>query len=233
MSRPRRLHRGRAVAGTLALSGMIAAALLAAAGAPRSALGTALVILSGAATTALVFSAWEWGLHRYLYHRDRGPALRPVYLTHHRDHHYRFFPPWRLRSATVEDGSAGAHPSVWTAVLSRYAGRPIAVSDRLVYLLVGMGLIGGGGAAVTGRPVFVVGVLGAAILIGALFTRVHATIHRPGSHPWLERLPGFAFLARHHHVHHLDTETNANFLLPLADWLYGTLRLSVPGPTSP
>ena len=227
MSGPRRLGRGRAVVGTLTLSGMVAAALLSAASAPRSAAGTALVVLSGAVTTALVFSAWEWGLHRYLYHRDRGPALRPVFLTHHRDHHYRFFPPWRLTSATVEDGSAGAHPSVWTAVLSGYAGRQVAVSDRLVYLLIGLGLVGGGGAALTGRPVFVVGVLGASILIGLLFTRVHFAIHHPGSHPWLESVPGFSFLARHHHVHHLDTEANANFLLPLADWLFGTLRFSV------
>jgi hypothetical protein len=206
---------------------MVAAALLTAAAAPRSFTGTVLVMLSGAVTTALVFSAWEWGLHRYLYHRDRGPALRPVFLTHHRDHHYRFFPPWRLTSDTFDDGSAGAHPSVWTAVLSGYLGRPVAVSDRLVYLLTGVGLIGGGGALVTGRPVFVAGVLFASIVIGLLFTRVHAAIHHPGAHPRLETLPGFAFLARHHHVHHLDTEVNANFLLPLADWLFGTLRLSV------
>ena len=45
----------------------------------------------------------------------------------------------------------------------------------------------------------------------------------------LQRLPGFPFLARHHYLHHLDTEANANFLLPLADWLFGTLRLPDPG----
>jgi sterol desaturase/sphingolipid hydroxylase (fatty acid hydroxylase superfamily) len=45
----------------------------------------------------------------------------------------------------------------------------------------------------------------------------------------LERVPGFPFLARHHHLHHLDTEANANFLLPLADWLFGTLRVPEPG----
>lgn len=37
------------------------------------------------------------------------------------------------------------------------------------------------------------------------------------------------FLARHHYLHHLDTEANANFPLPLADWLFGTLRLPEPG----
>ena len=35
----------------------------------------------------------------------------------------------------------------------------------------------------------------------------------------------FRFLDEHHYVHHVDTEANVNFLLPLADLLFGTLRL--------
>jgi hypothetical protein len=53
---------------------------------------------------------------------------------------------------------------------------------------------------------------------------VHDTIHRPGAHPWIERTAWFRFLDRHHYIHHVDTEANVNFLLPLADWLYGTMR---------
>jgi hypothetical protein len=34
-------------------------------------------------------------------------------------------------------------------------------------------------------------------------------------------------LRRHHYIHHVDTEANANFLVPLADWAMGTLRLSL------
>src|SRR5262249_1003441 len=39
--------------------------------------------------------------------------------------------------------------------------------------------------------------------------------------------PWFPFLERHHYIHHVDTEANVNFLLPLADWLFGTLRCSL------
>ncbi len=36
--------------------------------------------------------------------------------------------------------------------------------------------------------------------------------------------PWFAFLDRHHYIHHVALGTNLNFLLPLADLLFGTLR---------
>ncbi len=50
------------------------------------------------------------------------------------------------------------------------------------------------------------------------------TIHRPGSHRIVEAQPWFAFLDRHHYIHHVALGTNLNFLLPLADLLFGTLR---------
>lgn len=213
----------------LSLAAGIAALLAAAWLAPASTPGALVAGASGMAVAAVVFSVWEWAFHRYLYHRDRGGLLRPLFLTHQRDHHFVFFPPWRLTSDTWDDGSAGAHPSVWTPVASTLLGRPVTVSDRLVYLVLGAGVIGGGGALVTGHWAFLWGTCTAGVAITLTFTRVHAAVHHPGSHPLLERLPGFPFLARHHYLHHLDMESNANFLLPLADWLFGTLRLPEPG----
>jgi hypothetical protein len=43
----------------------------------------------------------------------------------------------------------------------------------------------------------------------------------------LHRQGWFLFLDRHHYIHHIDTEANVNFLLPLADLLFGTLRPSL------
>jgi sterol desaturase/sphingolipid hydroxylase (fatty acid hydroxylase superfamily) len=40
----------------------------------------------------------------------------------------------------------------------------------------------------------------------------------------METQTWFCFLDEHHYIHHVDTEANVNFLLPLADWLFGTLR---------
>jgi sterol desaturase/sphingolipid hydroxylase (fatty acid hydroxylase superfamily) len=225
----RRLKPRRVALAVLALAAAIVALLAAAAGAPGSAAGALVAGGSGVAMAALVFSVWEWSFHRYLYHRDRGGLLRPLFLTHHRDHHFVYFPPWRLTSDTWDDGSAGAHPSVWTPVASTLLGRQVTVSDRLVYVVLGVGLIGGGGALATGHWAFLWGTCAAGVVITLTFTRVHAAIHHPGSHPLLERLPWFPFLARHHDLHHLDTEANANFLLPLADWLFGTLRVPEPG----
>jgi sterol desaturase/sphingolipid hydroxylase (fatty acid hydroxylase superfamily) len=69
-----------------------------------------------------------------------------------------------------------------------------------------------------------------------LFITVHDAIHHPGSHPHLEERKWFRLLDEHHYIHHVDNRANLNFLLPLADWLFGTLRVSLaakPPPVSP
>lgn len=43
----------------------------------------------------------------------------------------------------------------------------------------------------------------------------------------LESQAWFRFLSQHHYIHHVDPEANENFLLPLADCFFGTLRLSI------
>ena len=93
MNRMSRLSRLRVAAAILGLTAVVGANLAMAAAAPATAVGALLAALSGALITAVIFSVWEWGFHRYLYHRDRGPALRPIFLTHHRDHHHDFYPP--------------------------------------------------------------------------------------------------------------------------------------------
>ena len=229
MERARGVKPRRAALAVVTLVAALTALLVAATWAPGSAPGALVAGGCGMAVAALVFSVWEWAFHRYLYHRDRGGLLRPLFLTHQRDHHHVYFPPWRLVSDSWGDGSKGAHPSVWTPVASALLGRKVTVSDRLVYLVLGAGVIGGGGALVSGHLAFLGGTCVAGVAITLTFTRTHAAIHHPGSHRLIERLPWFPFLARHHYQHHLDEESNANFLLPLADWLFGTLRLPDPG----
>jgi hypothetical protein len=64
-------------------------------------------------------------------------------------------------------------------------------------------------------------------VIADLVVRVHDAIHYPDSHRWLQGWGWFHFLDRHHFIHHVDAAANVNFLLPLADWLFGTLRRSL------
>ena len=74
---------------------------------------------------------------------------------------------------------------------------------------------------------FLAGLVFTSAVVSDLFVRVHDAIHYPGSYRWIQAQPWFAFLDRHHYIHHVDTEANVNFLLPLADCLLGTLRLSL------
>jgi sterol desaturase/sphingolipid hydroxylase (fatty acid hydroxylase superfamily) len=56
-----------------------------------------------------------------------------------------------------------------------------------------------------------------------LAVHVHDAVHCLGHSP-LERFGWFWWLDRHHYLHHLDTRSNVNFLLPLGDLVFGTLR---------
>src|SRR5262249_38287348 len=136
-------------------------------------------------------------------------------------------PAWRFTRDEIMDGSDQAHPSVCARILSRLLGREVSFPDRWAYLAFGVGVVGGGLAALTRNPAFLLGIALSGAVIARLFGAVHGAIHHPGTRPWLERLSAFAFLRRHHYIHHVDTEANVNFLVPLADWAFGTLRLDL------
>jgi len=225
MSARRRLHRPRVVAVLVLLALCVTAIVALAAQAGRGA--PALSLALGAVVTVLLFSPWEWAMHRYVYHRVLVPALRPAFLTHHRDHHLRFFPPWRFTRDGIMDGSPQAHPSVWARIVSGLISYPVTVPDRWVYFLFGAGIVGGGLGLLTRNPVFLLGIALSSAALARLFGEVHGAIHHPGTRPALERRAFFAALRRHHYIHHVDTEANANFLVPLADWALGTLRRSL------
>ena len=76
----------------------------------------------------------------------------------------------------------------------------------------------------TQNPIFLASIIVTSIIISDLFVRVHDAIHYPGRFRFVEIQPWFPFIDRHHFIHHVDMEANVNFLLPLADWCYGTLR---------
>jgi sterol desaturase/sphingolipid hydroxylase (fatty acid hydroxylase superfamily) len=78
--------------------------------------------------------------------------------------------------------------------------------------------------AATRDTTFLAGLVVSSAVVSNLFIVVHDTIHRPGSHRIVEAQPWFAFLDRHHYIHHVDLGANLNFLLPLADLVFGTLR---------
>jgi hypothetical protein len=194
---------------------------------PATALGDAMAVLAGTCLTPLLASPFEWLVHRYVYHRRALPGLGRIYEIHHHSHHHVFFPTWRyvtagpprripILGAGAETVSAGG----WQNALTRGA-------HFCFYMALGLVLIVAPAWLATARPAFLAGVLASLALVSNLFITVHDTIHRPGSHRLLEAQPWFRFLDDHHFIHHVDTEANVNFLLPLADWLFGTLRRSL------
>jgi sterol desaturase/sphingolipid hydroxylase (fatty acid hydroxylase superfamily) len=80
------------------------------------------------------------------------------------------------------------------------------------------------GWIITRDAVFLSGLIVGSVVVSNLFIVVHDTIHRPGSHRIVEAQPWFTFLDNHHYIHHVSLGENLNFLLPMADLLFGTLR---------
>jgi hypothetical protein len=186
-----------------------------------------LAFLLGLALMPMMASPIEWLVHRYVYHRVALPALRPLFEVHHRVHHYVYFPTWRY----VTGGEprripvfSGDHDQVHTGAL---ANALVRLSHFTFYMLLAAVTVWLPTWLVARSVPLLVGTIAASVVVSDLMVTVHDTIHRPSAHRWMERQHWFQLLDRHHYIHHVDTEANVNFLLPLADWLFGTLRTSM------
>ncbi|HSB85669.1 MAG TPA: hypothetical protein VLD86_05140 [Ilumatobacteraceae bacterium] len=190
-------------------------------GAPWS--GVAVVL--GLALVPLVASPLEWLVHRFVYHQA---VLRPLasIFTVHTAHHYAFFPTWRYvtggpaRRLSIRRRTPDIHRST-----VRNAG--VRLAHFSWYMSIGAVFIWSPAWFLTHDRAFIAGVLVSSAIVSNLFIVVHDTIHRPGSHRIVEAQPWFAFLDRHHYVHHVALGANLNFLLPLGDLLFGTLRTTL------
>jgi hypothetical protein len=186
--------------------------------------GYALAALLGVLTLPVAASPFEWLVHRYVYHRRLAPFLRRIYVIHHQGHHHAIFPTWRY----VTSGPVRRHPVLATSASALHTAWPRNLAIKLAhfafYMALGTVCILLPAWLLTGNRAFLAGLLGALVVVSDLFVRVHDAIHYPGRHRLIEAQPWFRFLDEHHWIHHVDTEANVNFLLPLADWLFGTLR---------
>jgi hypothetical protein len=228
MSRHRPIAPARFVLMNLVIAAVALGLILGVNALPGGPVGVALAFLAGFILTPLVASPIEWLVHRYVYHRVLAPFLRPIYDVHHRGHHYVFFPtsryvtsgPPRRIPVTGEGHFRHVHTEGWKNGLVRLTHFAFYMSLGAVFILLPAWLL-------SGNVPFLIGAIVALIIVSDLFITVHDTIHRPGSHRIIESQFWFKFLDNHHYIHHVDTEANVNFLLPLADWMFGTLRLTM------
>jgi hypothetical protein len=174
----------------------------------------------------MIASPIEWFVHRFVYH---APVVRPLEVVFrvHTAHHFAYFPTWRYttsgppRRLRVVPGRA-------PEVQQRRAGNAaVRLAHFGWYMAIGVVVVWLPAWLLTRSWPFLVGLVLASAVVSNLFIVVHDTIHRPGSHRLVEVQPWFPFLDRHHWIHHIDLGANLNFLLPLADLLFGTLRVTV------
>jgi hypothetical protein len=178
--------------------------------------------LLGLVVLPVIASPIEWFVHRFVYHEAVVRPLKSIF-TVHTAHHYAYFPTWRYVTA----GPArrlpirNRQPEALGSVLHNAS---IRFAHFTWYMSFGVVLIWLPAWWLTANSAFLVGLIVSSVVVSNLFIVVHDTIHRPGSHRIVEAQPWFAFLDRHHYVHHVALGANLNFLLPLADLLFGTLR---------
>jgi hypothetical protein len=189
---------------------------------PHDAIATVLAFVAGLFVTPIIASPIEWLVHRYVYHRSFS-VLRRIYAVH-LAHHHLYFPTWRY----VTGGPARRIPifdkGVGVPKISRWQNAVTYFAHFVFYMTLGASLIWLPAWLGSQSVPFLVGAIAGTVIISNLFITVHDAIHRPGSHSLMEKQAWFRFLDEHHYIHHVDTEANVNFLLPLGDWLFGTLR---------
>jgi hypothetical protein len=190
---------------------------------PRTGVMPAVVAaVTGLVVLPVIASPIEWFVHRFVYHEAVIRPLKAIF-TVHTAHHYAYFPTWRYVTA----GPArrlpirNRHPE---ALISGLRNAAVRLAHFTWYMSFGVVLIWLPAWRLTANKAYLGGLIFASVVVSNLFIVVHDTIHRPGSHRIVEAQPWFAFLDRHHYIHHVALGVNLNFLLPLADLLFGTLR---------
>ena len=138
-------------------------------------------------------------------------------------HHYAYFPTWRYVTAGPVRRLPITNRSP-EALVSRFRNGGVRLAHFSWYMTIAVVLVWLPAWFLTGNVPFLAGIIAASAVVSNLMIVVHDTIHRPGSHRIVEAQPWFAFLDRHHYIHHVALGMNLNFLLPLADLLFGTLR---------
>ncbi|HEX9032968.1 MAG TPA: hypothetical protein VF834_14105 [Streptosporangiaceae bacterium] len=182
----------------------------------------ALAVVLGLLVLPVIASPVEWFVHRFVYHEAVIRPLTAIYMVH-TVHHYTYFPTWRYVTAGPARRLSITNRAP-KALVSRLRNAGVRLAHFSFYMALGAVLIWLPAWFLTRDVPFLVGIVAASVVVSNLFIVVHDTIHRPGSHRIVEAQPWFAFLDRHHYIHHVALGTNLNFLLPLADVLFGTLR---------
>jgi len=179
----------------------------------------------GLASAALLSSLGEWAVHRYTMHtRWRNRTLNIPYTLHHVAHHWHEYTPDRYTHA----GPVKYHPTNDPNALceSNAARAWVAIQQFVYYSFFALVFLFIPAWLITGNVYFMIGLVPPVPLVCVMFVHVHNVTHHPAGR-LIERFGWFRFLKHHHYIHHIDNGSNVNFLLPLCDLLFGTLRTTL------
>ena len=161
-------------------------------------------ILAGGVSFCIFFmyvSFFEWALHKYIMHT---PIFVYPFQAHALTHHglFRADHSYYLRR---EQDVPKVTFAWWNAPGLFILNMP------LLFL-----------ASTVGGVATFIGGSTALLLNYMLYEYLHWCMHIPQGR-WIERTRAFQFLKKHHYLHHRYALRNLNVVLPLADWVMGTL----------
>ena len=163
-------------------------------------------------------SLFEWAFHRYWLHRPWLP--KECFTSHTLVHHQlcKFDDTFHVEEKEQEEALTFA----W------WGGPALIAINTAPWLLVAWGL----SATRTLPLAFLLPACVAFVFILYYigYEGLHYLMHKP-SIPWIERSRYFKFLERHHRIHHFQMDRNLNVLLPLGDFLLGSLVLEAAEPS--
>lgn len=191
---------------------------------PLTAWGLLVSVPGAALAVVCLGSFYEWTLHRYLYHgRSRWRFVRLVQEIHEMGHHWHRFPPDRYvhrppveRIPVLPAEPFGLCGTRWKRLVAWWGQFALYLAVAIPFAFVPAWLV-------SRNRLFTSCAVATGVVLCYLFIAVHDAIHYPAGR-WIERRGWFRFLDRHHYLHHIHHGANLNFLLPLGDLLFGTLR---------
>jgi len=176
--------------------------------------------LAAVAVAVVVISFLEHTAHWLLLHRSglarrfgrRLPVLNALFREHAVKHHGRWY-----RVFDHEPDPVGRWHNIAASWGSTLSGLVLVTPPTLVVIYI---------VPAFGLPLAVSFVAGA-IAHNRAWNALHTWMHLPECRPgWLYRRPCWAvfrFMARHHYLHHEQPNRNLNLVVPLADYLLGTV----------
>jgi hypothetical protein len=174
-----------------------------------------LAVLTGFVFSVVQSSFFEWAFHRFWLHRPWLP--KGCFTSHTLVHH---------QLCKFEDTFHVEEEEQHEALSFAWWGGPTLIVINLVpWALLSWGLAA---LHVAFPYVWFLAAFGATIALYYVgYEGFHYLMHKP-SFPLVERSRYFQFIKRHHRIHHVSMDRNLNVLLPIADFVIGTLVTEMP-----